>query len=418
MLPLLRTELPGPLSRSWVDRLALRECPAITARRSRRAATLGVADTDPGVWASAQGRTVWDVDGNRFVDLCAGFGVASVGHRHPKVVAAGQAQLGVLPHAMGDAFPDPRRIELMERLCALTGLDRVIFGSSGSDAVEAAIKTALLTTGRRKILSFSGGYHGLASAPLAAIGYKQADFEGPFRAMLGQHVDRAPYGGEWPSLADYAAVLVEPVQGRGGMRAPPPGWLVRLHQDARAHDCLVIHDEVYSGFGRTGWMFAADEYKLKPDLLCVGKAMAGGFPISACVGTAAVMDAWGASKGEAIHTQTFLGNPVGCAMALAALAVVEEERLPERAREDSEFLSQQLKKLPGVERVEGRGLMLGAVVGPSAALRAMRGMLEQGYLILPCGERGEALGFSPPLGIGRELLEAAVVAMGRCLAAG
>lgn len=396
-----------------MNRLALRECPAITARRARRAAVLGVADTDPVVWAQAQGSNVTDVDGNVFVDLCAGFGVASIGHAHPAVVAAGQQQLGILPHAMGDAFPDIRRIELMERLCALSKLDRVLFGCSGSDAVEAAIKTALLATNRQKILSFSGGYHGLASAPLSAIGYKRLDFEGPFSAMLGKHVDQAPYGGDWPDLSPYAAVLVEPVQGRGGMRAPPAGWLKRLHDAAKASKTLIIHDEVYSGFGRTGNWFAADHDGLIPDLLCVGKALAGGYPISACVGTASVMDAWGASKGEALHTQTFLGNPVGCAMGLAALSVVENEGLVQRAAEDGAFLEEQLLRLPGVRAVHGRGLMRGVIVDNS--LGAMRKMLERGYLILPCGEKGEALGFSPPLNIGRELLSASVEALGESL---
>eukprot|EP00288_Rhodomonas_lens_P011865 CAMPEP_0177747900 /NCGR_PEP_ID=MMETSP0484_2-20121128/31646_1 /TAXON_ID=354590 /ORGANISM="Rhodomonas lens, Strain RHODO" /LENGTH=159 /DNA_ID=CAMNT_0019262741 /DNA_START=6 /DNA_END=481 /DNA_ORIENTATION=+ len=156
-LPQLLTAIPGPKSRAWVDRLAVRECPAITARRARRASALGLMDTDPIVWESAVGSNVTDVDGNVFVDFCAGFGVAAMGHRHPAVVAAGQTQLGILPHAMGDAFSDVRRIELMERLCELTGLDRVIFGCSGSDSIEAAIKTALLATGRERILSFDGG---------------------------------------------------------------------------------------------------------------------------------------------------------------------------------------------------------------------------------------------------------------------
>lgn len=403
-LPSLLTEVPGPASRAWVDRLATRECPAITARRARRAAALGASDTDPIVWAEAVGANVRDVDGNVFVDLCGGFGVASVGHRNPVVVAAGQAQLGVLPHAMGDAFPDVRRIELMERLCARTGMDRVIFGSSGSDAVEAAVKTALLATGRRRVLSFAGGYHGLASAPLAAIGYHVEAFRKPFAAMLGDHVDVAPYGGDWPDLGAYAAVLVEPLQGRGGMRLPPPGWLARLHVAARAAGTLVIHDEIYSGLGRTGSWLAAEE---RPDLLCLGKALGGGFPISACLGTAGAMDAWGASTGEAIHTQTFLGNPVGCAMALAVLDVVEP--LVERAAVEGAWLADALLRRPGVRAVTGRGLMVGAVVDD--ALGLTRRMLARGFLVLPCGEHAEALGITPPLTITREQLEAAVEAI-------
>lgn len=410
-LPCLLSRVPGPASRSWVDRLARHECPAITARRARRAAAIGAADTDPIVWAEAVGANVKDVDGNVFVDLCAGFGVASVGHRHPHVIAAGQDQLGRLPHAMGDAFPDLRRIELLERLCAVTGMDRVIFGSSGSDAVEAALKTARVATGRTRVLAFTGGYHGLASAPLAALGYHVRTFREPFSDMLGQHVDHAPWGGGWPDLHAYAGVLVEPVQGRGGMREPPPGWLEKLHHDARAAGALVIHDEIYSGLGRTGGFLAAGD--LKPDVLCLGKALGGGFPISACLGTAAAMDAWGASTGEAIHTQTFLGNPVGCAMGLAVLDVIERERLVERAAVEGSRMADAVRALPGVKGVTGRGLMLGVLVDDSLAVT--RKLLAKGWIVLPAGEKAEALGITPPLTTSRELLDAAVQAIGECL---
>jgi 4-aminobutyrate aminotransferase-like enzyme len=410
-LPLLLTEVPGPASRAWVDRLARHECPAITARRARRAAALGAADTDPVVWSEAVGVNVSDVDGNLFVDLCAGFGVAAVGHRHPAVVAAGHAQLARLPHAMGDAFPDVQRIALLERLCALTGMDRVIFGSSGSDAVEAALKTARVATGRDRVLAFTGGYHGLSSAPLAALGYHRSAFHEPFSPFLGQHVDLAPWAGDWPDLEPYAAVLVEPVQGRGGMRSPPAGWLGALHSAARAAGALVIHDEIYSGLGRTGQLLAAGD--MRPDLLCLGKALGGGFPISACLGTAGAMDAWGASKGEAIHTQTFLGNPVGCAMALAVLDVIEAEDLVARARVEGDRFAAALGGLPGVHAVSGRGLMLGVHVADS--LGVTRRMLERGWIVLPCGERGEALGLTPPLTTPRVVLDAAVSALAECL---
>ncbi len=387
-----------------MDRLALRECPAITSRRSRRAASLGLADADPIVWAEALGANVKDVDGNVFVDLTAGFGVASAGHRNPTIVSAGQRQLATLPHAMGDAFADPRRIELMERLCDITGMERVILGSSGSDAVEAAIKSAIIATRRTRILSFSGGYHGLASAPLAALGYQRAPFRAPFAAMLGAHADLTEFGGELPDLRQMACVIVEPVQGRGGMREPPAGWLLNLHAKARDAGCLVVHDEIFSGLGRTGGWLASE---LRPDLLCVGKALGGGFPISACLGTASVMDAWGASTGQAIHTQTFLGNPVGCAMALASLRVLGG--LLQKAREDGEWLRGELDRLPGVRRVTGRGLMVGAVVDDS--LGRCRRMLDRGYIALPAGENAEVVAFTPPLTITRDQLAGAIEAM-------
>lgn len=411
-LPAVKQPIPGPESRAWVDRLAARECPAITARRARRAAALGAADADPPVWVRAVGSNVIDADGNVLVDLCAGFGVASVGHRHPEVVAAGQAQLGRLPHAMGDAFPDIRRIELMEALCARTGMDRVILGSSGSDAVEAALKTARIATGRSRFVSFTGGYHGLASAPLAAIGYHVDAFQRPFREMLGQHVRVAPFGGDWGDLSGVAGVLVEPVQGRGGMRAPPPGWLVDLHAAARRAGAVVIHDEVYTGLGRTGAFLASD---LRPDLLCLGKALGGGFPISACLGTAKVMDAWGASTGEAIHTQTFLGNPTGAAMALAVLELVDRLELAARARAQGERWARALAAVPGVTRVSGRGLMIGVHLPDAPGVT--RKLLQRGWIVLPCGENAEALGLTPPLTIPQELLDAFVDALREALRA-
>jgi 4-aminobutyrate aminotransferase-like enzyme len=393
-----------------VDRLALRECPAITARRARRAQTLGVADTDPIVWAQAQGANVVDADGNLFVDLTAGFGVASVGHRHPEVVLAGQAQLGKLPHAMGDAFPDPTRILLLEKLSALSGLDRGILGCSGSDAVDAALKTARIATGRDGILAFEGSYHGLATGVLATTHYKAAAFVSPFRARLGKVVDHVPFGTIPQSLTRYGAVLVEPIQGRGGMRVGPPGWLADLQTRCSRDGALLILDEVFTGFGRTGSWFAAEFEGLRPDLLCLGKGMASGFPISACLGRAEVMDAWGASQGEALHTQTFLGNPVGCAMALACLQVLEREELPARAARVGATWAQALASFGDVR---GRGLMLGLAV-PNALVTS-RKLLAEGWIALPAGLHGEVLGLTPPLTIAEDLLHAFLGALERCI---
>ncbi len=394
-LPSLVSTVPGPKSHAWVDRLSQVECPAITARRARRAVQIGATDTDPVVWSEAVGQNVTDVDGNVFVDLTAGFGVAAVGHRNPTVIAAVKAQCEVLVHAMGDAFPDPRRIELMEALARRTGLARVILGSSGSDAIDAAVKTAVVATGRHRIIAFDGGYHGLAFGPLATLGYLGHTMRQPFQRLLGTHVTWAPFGGVLPdasTLSEVAAVLVEPIQGRGGMREPPDGWLVQLHAAAQAAGALVIHDEIYSGCGRTGRFLASE---LQPDLLCLGKALGGGFPVSACLGTAAAMDAWGASTGAAIHTQTFLGHPVGCAAALATLG--ELDRLTPIAATTGAVLAAALRQVPGVSKVTGRGMMLGVHV--KGALQVTHDLLDRGYIVLPCGERAEALGLTPPYGL-------------------
>ncbi|HJN77322.1 MAG TPA: aspartate aminotransferase family protein [Myxococcota bacterium] len=405
-LPALKTAVPGPTSRAWVDRLARRECPAITARRARRAATLGTADTDPMVWDEALGANVRDVDGNVFVDLTAGFGAASVGHRHPRVVAAGRAQLSRLPHAMGDAFPDPRRIELLERLAAITGLDHSILGTSGSDAVEAALKTARIASGRPGVLAFSGGYHGLSYGALAATAYKSASFRAPFEEQLGHHVRHAPFGGAI-DLGDAGAVLVEPIQGRGGIRVPPAGWLGDLREACDQAGAVLILDEIYTGFGRTGSLFAFQAEGLLPDLVCLGKGMAGGAPISACVGRREIMEAWGASAGEALHTQTFLGHPPGCAMALACIQVILETALPQRAAELGRWFADELA---GFGQVRGRGLLLGLEVTDSLALS--RGLLERGFIALPAGEQAEVLALTPPLTVTKEQLEAFLGALG------
>jgi 4-aminobutyrate aminotransferase / (S)-3-amino-2-methylpropionate transaminase / 5-aminovalerate transaminase len=415
-LPRLLTELPGPRSRAAVDRLARRECPAITARRARRAAALGAADADPVVWEEALGCNVQDLDGNVLVDMTAGFGVAAAGHRNPAVVAAVERQAGRLLHAMGDAWPDIERIELLDQLCAGAGMDRAILGSSGSDAVEAALKTARVATGRDGVLAFEGAYHGLSYGALAATAYKADWFRAPFAGQLGAHVRHLPFGGPIPPAGapvweGVGAVLVEPLQGRGGVRVPPPGWLAELAARAAERGALLVLDEVYTGFGRTGTWLAAWHEGVRPDLVCVGKALGGGLPISACLGTAAAMDAWGASTGEALHTQTFLGHPLACAAARASLDALEAA-LPGVAPAGRWFAA--ALEAAGFA-VQGRGLMLGVAApgGPAPPVLARR-LLSRGWLALPAGEEGEVLALSPPLTTPRAVLAAFVEALADC----
>jgi len=391
--PHLITEVPGPNSRAWVDRLAQRECPAITARRARRASTLGAADDDPIVWKEALGANVLDVDGNRYVDMTAGFGVASVGHRNPRVVEAAKKQMDSLVHVMGDAFPDTNRILLLEKLAAITGLDRAILGSSGSDAVEAALKTGQIMSGRSRVLAFTGAYHGLSYGALPVTGYHGSAFRDPFSQQLGEHVDRAEFGGPIPDLSSVGTVLVEPIQGRGGIRVPPAGWLQELADKTRAAGAVLVFDEVYTGFGRTGDWFAFENESVRPDILVVGKGMAAGFPISAAIGTAEAMDSWGASEGEALHTQTFLGHPVGCAMALAC--ITELETILPSVGETSDWFCGLVKERG--YRVRGRGLMLGIEI--DNALSLSRALLREGFIVLPAGEHAEVLSVTPPLTI-------------------
>ncbi|MAE96742.1 MAG: aspartate aminotransferase family protein [Deltaproteobacteria bacterium] len=416
--PELRTEIPGPRSRALAARLERVESRNVTC-----------LEPPPIFWERAQGASVWDVDGNRFVDLGGGFGVANAGHAHPAVVDAVASQAGQLMHAMGDVHPPALKVELLEALAARFpggGEARAVLGSSGSDAVEIALKTAHLATGAAGVIAFDGGYHGLALGSLDATW--REDFRTPFTERLPGRSSFAGYGDVEDVVrvasmarASIGAVLVEPIQGRGGERVPPPGFLRALRELCDQQNWLLIVDEVYTGFGRTGRWFACEHEAVVPDLLCVAKGLASGMPISACVGRASVMDAWPTSRGEALHTQTFLGHPPGCAAALASLRVIEEEKLVERSAELGEwalgFLRDAVREGSRIRESRGRGLMIGVEcdTGESAALAATRA-LEQGFILLPSGEGGRVLSITPPLVIGREALESGLRAVVECLA--
>ena len=452
-MPLLRTAVPGPASVALVDRLASTECPAITSRRARRASETGVPQ-DPLVWDRARGANVWDVDGNRYVDLTAAFAVAGLGHGHPRVVEAAERQASRLIHAMGDVYPSEAKIDCCERLAAMApgDLSMSILGMSGSDAVEAALKTATVATGRPGVMAFWGGYHGLSYGALSVTAYRR-QFRAPFRPQLNPHTRHVPYpdtyrpplGGEsdeevgrrclehvraqleHPASGGelFGAVIVEPIQGRGGEVVPPPGFLQGLRELCDEHGLVLIFDEIYTGFGRTGRMFACEHEGVVPDIMCVGKAMGGGFPLSAAVGRPEVMRAWGASAGEAIHTSTFLGNPLGCAMASAAMDTLVEENWPEKVAEAGGWLREQLEALQRrfparIGRVRGRGLMLGLdlVKDPvgrdpdgATAMLLTDAMRQRGYLVLPSGVWGNVLALSPPFVITRPQLQGALEAL-------
>jgi len=411
-LPRLVTSVPGPRGKDLVDLLAAHECPAITARRARRADSTGV-EQDPIVWERARGANVWDPDGNRFVDLTAGFGVASAGHGNPFVVARVTEQLGRHVHGMGDAFPGRARIELAAALADHLpgGLSQVIFGSDGSDAVEAALKTAVMATGRSRVVACEGSYHGMSLGALAVSHYKEG-FRAPFAGRLGPLADWVPFGGDLGAIAatlddgePVAAVLVEPVQGRGGDRTTDPAWFAGLSELCAARGALLIFDEIFTGFGRAGaFVQAGTEHVagVVPDLICLGKGMTSGFPVSACLGTPEVMGAWGVSSGEAIHTSTFLGHPVGCAAGLAVLELFDQHDLLARACALGDLMAETLGALAGTRGfgdVRGRGAMRALEVdaGVTRGLAICRGLLERGWIVLPAGTQGEALSFTPPL---------------------
>lgn len=424
-LPEVHGPVPGDAGRRWVDLLASTESPALTARRARRAERSG-APHDPIVWTQAEGANVVDADGNVFVDLTAGFGAAAVGHAHPRVVAAVREQAPRLMHALGDVHPSDVKVRLLERLASWAPWPeaRVILGTSGSDAVEAALKTAVLHTGRPGVLAFEGGYHGLAHGPLAACGYRRS-FRGPFAEQLNPHVTFAPFPATdkdpGMALAEVArawdvahgpvgAVLVEPVQGRGGVRVPPPGFLQGLEALAHERGALVIADEVMTGLGRCGARWRSQTQGMAADLLCTGKALGGGMPVSGCLGRPEVMASWGAPEGEAIHTGTFFGHPLSCAAALTVLEILVEEKLEARAREGEALWRERLGTVaarhPQVREVRGAGFLAGVALQTSSmALATTHALLQRGWLVLPCGEAGDVLQLSPPLNVTPRLLE-------------
>ena len=416
--PELHTAVPGPRSRALAERLARVESRNVTAL---------VPDV-PIFWERAQGSNVWDVDGNRFVDLGGAFGVANVGHAHPRVVTAIAEQSATLLHAMGDVHPPAVKVALLERLCALFpggAPARAVLGSSGADAVEVALKTAILATGRPGVVAFEGGYHGLALGALDLTW--RDDFKAPFRERLPNATAFARHGDaddvvrvakEFP--VPVGAVIVEPIQGRGGERAPPDGFLAALRALCNEEGWLLIADEIYTGFGRTGRTFACEHESVVPDLLCVAKGLSSGMPISACIGRLEVMDAWPPSEGEAIHTQTFLGHPAGCAAALASLEILQEEKLAERSAalggDALHWLRASCSGVSRVAEVRGRGLMIGIECDTAeTASAACAAALRRGVITLPSGVDGRVLSVTPPLTIEREVLRSALDTLVECI---
>lgn len=412
---------PGPASTAWLERL----------RRVESANVTAIGAEFPVVWQRARGPVVQDVDGNRYLDAGSSFGVALIGHGHDAVRAAVHAQTEALLHGMGDVHPPTVRIELLEALQAAApgDLGHGVLCTGGSEAVEVALKTALLATGKPGILAFDGGYHGLSLGALG--GTHRADFRAPFAPWLPGPTRFLPFPRANPldpaqaerdlaatlaaaeaallaPGANVGAVLVEPLQGRGGTVVAPRGLLAGLRALCDRAGALLIFDEIFTGCGRTGAMFACEHEGVLPDLLCVGKALGGGLPIAACLGRPAAMAAWGPSTGEALHTSTFLGHPLASAAALATLGVLADEQVPERAAHDGLRWASELQRAladhPAVAQIRGKGLMWGIELrsagersGGALAWQVVLGCLRRGVLALPCGPAGDVIQLTPPV---------------------
>lgn len=435
-LPNLRVPPPGPASRALAERLKRVESRNVT----------WTSDSWPVFWQEAYGTNVVDADGNVFIDLTSAFGVALLGHANAAVRYALVSEQALI-HGMGDIHPPTRKLDLLERLAALAPWDdtRTILATSGSEAVEAALKTAALASGRPGLLAFEGGYHGLTLGSLATT--PRPHFRERFSPRLYEGVAFVPFpdsvrddgtdGARSLDLAREAlragapngdpigAIIVEPVQARGGARVPPSGYMAALSDLAAAHDTLIIADEIMTGMGRCGALFASNLVGLRPDIVCIGKALGGGLPISACMASASVMDAWPPSGGEAIHTSTFLGHPLSCGAAISVLDAMDIDAVPGRARRLGTLLLESLRArmsgLPGVVDVRGLGLLLGIEfveadgVTPAAGMggRVAERALSAGLIVLPAGDHGHVLELTPPVGLTEVQVDFVVGTLGR-----
>jgi 4-aminobutyrate aminotransferase-like enzyme len=360
------------------------------------------------MWARARGSWVWDTNGCRYIDFVAGFGAASVGHANPRVVRAVQRQAGRLLHGFGDVHPHEVRARLAARLVALAPWRdaRVLWAQSGSEAVELAWKTAYLATGKPGVLAFEGGYHGDAGLALSLSGWPA--FRKPFSTLMPARAAWGPYGDARAAIRrarpDTGAVLVEPIQGRGGNVIPPPGFLRTLRRETKRRGWLLIADEIFTGLGRTGRRFAFEHDDVVPDLVCVGKTLAGGMPLAAVLGPRRIMDAWLRvdTGGEAPVASTFMAHPVACAAAVAALDEIERKKLSARAARLGAVALEKIRAMRRGNReivdVRGRGFLIGVEFQRAVqARRVVAAALERSLILLAGGLRGNVITINPPL---------------------
>jgi 4-aminobutyrate aminotransferase-like enzyme len=428
--PRVLTPYPGPRARAVIARMR-----AVEGAGPRT----GGSD-DPLVVEEALGSILTDPDGNRFVDLGASFAATTIGHSHPAVVEAIRHQAGRLAHVSSASISEAR-IAFEEALLDIAppGLDRVLLGLTGSDANDTALKLARTVTGRREVIAFSGGYFGRGSGVIGLAG------KATVRAAVGRDTDAHflpyPYPYRWPlgapetagdgalalvrhALEDpasgfgpVAAIVVEPVQGNGGVVIPPDGFLAGLRELCDRHGTVLVFDEIQSGFGRTGRMWAGEHWGVVPDLMTVGKGIGGGLAVSAVVGREALMSHW--SPGA--HTTTFMGNAINLAAGRAAIAAVRDEGQVERSAELGQrvlaHLTTALDDDPHVGEIRGLGLFTGVEIVADREMRApdakgaaaiRRSAFERGVLLGGGGHHENVVKICPPLTIESDLLDVAV----------
>jgi 4-aminobutyrate aminotransferase len=434
-LPKLLTGLPGPKAQAIVERDNAVISPSYTR-------------SYPLVASRGEGAIIEDVDGNRFLDCSAGIAVVATGHCHPQVVAAIQKQAAQLIHMSGTDFYYENMVELAEKLAAAMpgpGPHKVYFGNSGTEAMEAALKLARYHTSRKQFIAFYGAFHGRTMGSLALTGSRNTQKKNFFPMMPGVHhvpyadCYRCAYGKTPDSCAvecveaiedplfrtvlppeEVAAIVVEPIQGEGGYLVPPAKFLQKLRLLADRHGILLIFDEVQSGMGRTGKMFASEHFDVVPDIVTLAKGIASGLPLSATIARAGIMD-WKPGA----HASTFGGNPVSVAAALATLELLQTE-LIENARVVGAHMKARLSdfpaRFPNVGEIRGMGLMIGIDLVKDQATRerapelrdaVVQKCFEHGLLVLGAGPNSIRL--SPPLVLTREQADWAVDTLAECL---
>jgi 4-aminobutyrate aminotransferase len=428
------------------------------------------AFSDPDTWASqvlmpsfsqdwpllpavrAEGAYLYTADGRRYLDFTSGIAVTNVGHGHPRVLAAARDQMEKFSHsAVGITLHEPL-LRLSQALSAVMpeGMEMFFFGNSGAEAVEGALKLARYITRRPGIIAFEGSFHGRSygAASVTAVKSKYrkhytpfvpgvyfAPYAYPYRCPIGES-DEAVL--EWTlsglqkifdrfiPAEEVAAILVEPVQGEGGYVVPPAGFLPALRQICDEHGILLILDEVQTGFGRTGQMFAAQTFGVRPDIMAIAKGIANGFPLSATVASRELMSQWLPGS----HGTTFGGNPVACAAALAVLDVIREENLLENTRKMGSQLLDGFRKMQSrfvsIGDARGVGLMIalemivpgkGKTPNGEIAMTVLNNCLERGLLAYMAGLQGQVIRFIPPLNVTQSQVDEALNILEDSLAA-
>jgi 4-aminobutyrate aminotransferase / (S)-3-amino-2-methylpropionate transaminase / 5-aminovalerate transaminase len=404
----------------------------------------GITSSHPITAARARGSELWDVSGKRYIDFAGGIGVMNVGHAHPRIMEAVEAQLQNATHTSFQVVHYESYLRLAERLCAATpiaGDKKAVFFSTGAEAIENAVKIARAATGREAVISFRGGFHGRTLLALSLTGsvqpYKQ-NF-GPYAAEIYQTPFPYSYRG-WTTeaaLADLgnllesavapqrvAAIVIEPVLGEGGFVPAPPDFLRELRWLTSRHGILLIVDEIQTGFGRTGKLFAIEHAGVEPDLMTVAKSLAAGFPLSGVVGRADVMDAPdpGGLGG------TYGGNPVACAAAVAVMDVMEDEKLPQRAARIGSVVEERMRTWAQEHEVIGEVRGLGAMMGmelvrdrktkepaDKETARILAAARDKGLILLRCGVHHNVIRTLMPLTIPDDQLEEGLDILGAAI---